>query len=166
MALIIERLASQILETFAKLDHLVLIGIERRGVDLARRLVQIIQKRSGKTLPLGTLDINLYRDDWTSIKKHPIIGTSNISMDINGQTILLVDDVLFSGRTIRAAIDALLDYGRPKCVKLLVLIDRGHRELPIQADLVGKVLATEPGEQVQVYFAERDGFDLITLERP
>ena len=160
MALVLERLASQVLESISGTD-LLLVGIERRGADLARRLAKLLENKSGKPVQLGTLDINFYRDDWTSIKDAPIIGTSHIPVDITDQTVLLIDDVLFSGRTVRAALDALLDYGRPKAVKLLVLIDRGHRELPIQADFVGKCIATDLGEQISVLLTERDGCDLV-----
>ncbi len=163
MGLVLNRLASQIIETLNCQD-LLLVGIERRGADLARRLAGLLQEKSGQTVRLGTLDINLYRDDWTSIKDAPVIGTSHIPVDITDQTVLLIDDVLFSGRTIRAALDALLDYGRPKAVKLLVLIDRGHRELPIQADYVGKSIETSLKEQVSVLLVERDGEDLVRKE--
>lgn len=163
MGLVLNRLASQIIETLNCQD-LLLVGIERRGADLARRLAGLLQEKSGQTVRLGTLDINLYRDDWTSIKDAPVIGTSHIPVDITDQTVLLIDDVLFSGRTIRAALDALLDYGRPKAVKLLILIDRGHRELPIQADYVGKSIETSLKEQVSVLLVERDGEDLVRKE--
>ena len=163
MTLVLDRLASQVMETLNCQD-LLLVGIERRGADLARRLAGLLKVKSGQTVHLGTLDINLYRDDWTSIKDAPVIGTSHIPVDITDQTVLLIDDVLFSGRTIRAALDALLDYGRPRAVKLLVLIDRGHRELPIQADYVGKSVETSLGEQVSVLLSERDGEDLVRRE--
>ena len=160
ITLVLERLASEIIERHHGLPDL-LVGIERRGVDLARRLVTLLEEKGGGKLPLGTLDINLYRDDWTTLKDHPIIGTSYIPHDITNQDVLLVDDVLFSGRTVRAALDALLDYGRPKRVELLVLIDRGHRELPIQADYVGKYVQTEHNEQVMVLLNERDGEECV-----
>lgn len=160
--LILERLALEIHERHHGVPNM-LVGIERRGADLARRLVRIFQEKFGKTIALGTLDINLYRDDWTSIKDRPVIGVSHIPHDVNEQEILLIDDVLFSGRTVRAAIDALLDYGRPKKVELLVLIDRGHRELPIQADYVGSVVQTKAHEHVIVLLKERDGQDAVQI---
>ena len=162
--LALERLASEVIERHAHNTPLMLVGIERRGVDLAHRLRTIISAKQGKSLPLGTLDINLYRDDWTSIIDRPHIGVSSIPVDITNYTVLLIDDVLFSGRTVRAALDALLAYGRPKSVELLVLIDRGHRELPIQADYVGKKVTTRPEDQVSVLLMERDGKDLVCLE--
>ena len=140
-----------------------LIGIQRRGVDLARRLREILAQ-NGLDVPLGTLDITLYRDDWTVKGAKPVVGRTHIPFAVEGKTLILVDDVLYTGRTIRAALEALLDYGRPKRVELLVLIDRrGHRELPIQADYVGKRVHTEPGERVDVAVAELDGEDGVLL---
>ncbi|MBQ7739555.1 MAG: bifunctional pyr operon transcriptional regulator/uracil phosphoribosyltransferase PyrR [Desulfovibrionaceae bacterium] len=162
--LVLERLASEVIERHANEGPFILIGIERRGVDLAKRLGEIISKKINTHIPQGTLDINLYRDDWTSIVDYPHIGTSHIPEDISNRTVILVDDVLYSGRTIRAALDALLAYGRPKKVELLVLIDRGHRELPIQADYVGKMVTTSKDEQVSVLLCERDGKDVVLLE--
>ena len=156
--LVLERLTSEVVERHLNQDNFMLVGIERRGVDLARRIALLLKKKLGQDIALGTLDINLYRDDWTSIKDRPLIGVSSIPKDITAQTVILVDDVLFSGRTVRAALDALLAYGRPKAVELLVLIDRGHRELPIQADYVGKTISTRQEEQVSVLLEERDGF--------
>ena len=164
MARVLERLASQILERHAACQEVMLVGIERRGADLARRLASLLQTRLGHTVPLGTLDINLYRDDWTTRDVQPQVGPSEIAFSLDGKSVVLIDDVLFSGRTIRAALEALLDYGRPKRVELLVLIDRrGHRELPIQADYVGKRVHTEPGEHVDVAVAELDGEDSVLL---
>ncbi|MCR4667314.1 MAG: bifunctional pyr operon transcriptional regulator/uracil phosphoribosyltransferase PyrR [Desulfovibrio sp.] len=166
MALVLDRLGSQLLEVLDKEEECVLIGIERRGADLARRLGRLLAEKGKKNFEQGTLDINLYRDDWTSIKEQPVIGTSCIPTDITDKTVVLIDDVLFSGRTVRAALDALLDYGRPKTVKLLVLIDRGHRELPIQADFIGKSVKTRHDEQIMVSLEERDGVDQVLLTRP
>ena len=163
MARILDRLASQVLERHARCENVMLVGIQRRGADLARRLGALIEARLGAPVPLGTLDINLYRDDWTSLEGKPHIGQSNIPGSVDERVILLVDDVLFSGRTIRAALEALLDYGRPRAVELLVLIDRGHRELPIHADYVGRVVNTSRHEHVDVLLEERDGEDAVRL---
>ena len=163
MARVLERLASQILERHAACQEVMLVGIERRGADLARRLAALLQTRLGHAVPLGTLDINLYRDDWTSSTATPNINATRIDFSVEDKTIILIDDVLFTGRTIRCALEAILDFGRPRCVKLLVLVDRGHRELPIQADFVGKTVATERGQQVNVFLHERDGLDQVVL---
>lgn len=163
MARVLERLASQILERHASCGDVMLVGIERRGADLARRIEGLLEARLGQAVPLGTLDINLYRDDWTSLVGKPRIGQSHITESVDGRVIILVDDVLYTGRTIRAALEALLDYGRPSCVELLTLIDRGHRELPIHADYVGRVVNTSRQEHVDVSLAERDGEDSVNL---
>ena len=152
MARILDRLASQVLERHARCENVMLVGIQRRGADLARRLGALIEARLGAPVPLGTLDINLYRDDWTSLEGKPHIGQSNIPGSVDERVILLVDDVLFSGRTIRAALEALL-----------VLIDRGHRELPIHADYVGRAVNTSRHEHVDVLLEERDGEDAVRL---
>jgi len=165
MARVLERLASQILERHAACQEVMLVGIERRGADLARRLAALLQTRLGHTVPLGTLDINLYRDDWTSLVGKPSIGQSHITESVDEKVIILVDDVLYTGRTIRAALEALLDYGRPRCVELLTLIDRGHRELPIQADFTGKTVSTERDEHVNVLVSERDAGDKVCIVR-
>ena len=128
-----------------------------------RRLGALMQQKLQRPLPLGTLDINLYRDDWTSLEGKPHIGQSRITAPVDNAEIILIDDVLFSGRTIRAALEALLDYGRPRKVELLVLVDRGHRELPIQADYIGRSVDTRPQEQVDVLLEERDGRDEVLL---
>lgn len=163
LATMISRLADTITTCHAADESLMLVGIQRRGADIARRLQGLLQSRLGRLVPLGTLDINLYRDDWTSLAGKPHIGQSHIPDAVDGVTIILVDDVLYTGRTIRAALEALLDYGRPKTVKLLVLVDRGHRELPIQADYVGQKVDTARKEQVNVLLQERDGEDTILL---
>jgi pyrimidine operon attenuation protein/uracil phosphoribosyltransferase len=159
----LERLACQVLELVDP-AVLVLVGVQRRGVDLAARLARIIEGKIGKPVPCGELDINLYRDDWTTATTAPHINATHIDFSIEEKVVVLVDDVLFTGRTIRAALEALLDFGRPKAVKLLVLVDRGHRELPIHADWVGKRLDTSRREQVNVLLAERDGQDCVLLE--
>ena len=159
----LDRLASQVLERHARCDEVLLVGIQRRGADLAARLAALLSQKLGREVPLGTLDINLYRDDWTSIEGKPHMGRSHIPLPVDGRTIILVDDVLYTGRTIRAALEALLDYGRPHVVELLVLVDRGHRELPIRADHVGRRLDTRRSERVDVLLHERDGVDEVRL---
>lgn len=160
----LERLAFEIIERHDPSCHLAIVGIQRRGAELATRLKALIDARGKCDVPLGKLDINLYRDDWTTREVQPQVGPSEIAFSLVEKNVILVDDVLFSGRTIRAALEALLDYGRPKRVELLVLIDRrGHRELPIQADYVGKRVHTEPGDRVDVAVAELDGEDGVLL---
>ena len=165
IARVIERMAFEILEQHADCPDLMLLGIQRRGVDIARRLDKILNERLGTRLPFGTLDINLYRDDWTSLQGSPTIGASSIPTPLDGKNIILVDDVLFTGRTIRAALEAVLDYGRPRRVELLVLIDRGLRELPIHADYIGRKVETVPTDYVDVFLEERDGRDEVALVR-
>lgn len=162
----LERLAREIMTRHhGHLEQVALVGIQRRGADLAVRLKGLLDHASGLRLPLGKLDINLYRDDWTSLSVQPQIQCTEIPFDLSLRTVVLVDDVLFTGRTIRAALEGILDYGRPRRVELLVLVDRGHRELPIQADYVGLMVDTSPGDQVNVYVRERDAEDRIVLER-
>lgn len=159
----LERLAFEILERHGECTELALIGIQRRGVELAQRLRKLLEARLNCELPLGKLDINLYRDDWTNLAHQPQINQTDIPFAIDGRKIILVDDVLYSGRTIRAALEAILDFGRPRKVELLVLVDRGHRELPIQADYMGKMLPTSREERVDVYVKEMDGEDRVRL---
>ncbi|HJB64670.1 MAG TPA: bifunctional pyr operon transcriptional regulator/uracil phosphoribosyltransferase PyrR [Candidatus Mailhella merdavium] len=164
MARTLERLASEIVERHGEdMDRLLLVGIQRRGGDLARRLTRVLKEKCGRDIPLGTLDINLYRDDWTSLAAFPSLGASSIPLPLEGRKVLLVDDVLYTGRTVRAALEAILDYGRPACVELLVLVDRGHRELPIQADYVGRSVRTSRAETVDVLLEERDDRDEVCL---
>jgi pyrimidine operon attenuation protein/uracil phosphoribosyltransferase len=165
MARTLERLVYEVLERHGMTDDLLLMGIQRRGADLARRLAAIFGERAGRDIPMGTLDINLYRDDWTSLSAIPAIGSSSIPLPIDGKHVLLVDDVLYTGRTIRAALEAILDYGRPSKVELLVLVDRGHRELPICADYVGRKVNTSRSERVDVLLRERDGKDEARLSK-
>ena len=155
----LERLAREVMDAHGDCAELAVIGIQRRGVDLATRLKAIVDKRLKRDIPAGQLDINLYRDDWTSLELQPLINQTDIPFSVDGRDILLVDDVLFTGRTVRAGLEAILDFGRPRRVELLVLVDRGHRELPIQADYVGKKVTTLRGEHVNVYLRERDGKD-------
>lgn len=162
----LDRLAFEIIERHDPACGLALVGIQRRGAELAARLKALMDARGGCDVPLGKLDINLYRDDWTHREVQPQVGPSDIPFSILDKNVVLVDDVLFSGRTIRAALEAMLDYGRPKRVELLVLIDRrGHRELPIQADYVGKKVHTAQGEHVDVCVAELDDEDTVSLVR-
>jgi len=161
---VIERLASQIVERHGACADTVLLGIQRRGADIAKRLCVVLEKKTGRAFDQCSLDINLYRDDWTAPHGKPVIGESCVPVSLEGKDVILVDDVLFTGRTIRAALEAILDYGRPRLVELLVLIDRGHRELPIHADYVGRTVNTAKSEQVNVYLHERDGHDEVVLE--
>ncbi len=159
----LERLVYQILEKHSNTENIILVGIQRRGVDLSKRLAQILKEKTEQDIKMGTLDINLYRDDWTSLANFPAIGSSHIPQNIDNASIILIDDVLYTGRTIRAALEALSDYGRPKQIELLVLIDRGHRELPIAADYIGKHIDTARTEQINVLLKERDGQDEVRL---
>ncbi|MDD3311709.1 bifunctional pyr operon transcriptional regulator/uracil phosphoribosyltransferase PyrR [Pseudodesulfovibrio sp.] len=166
MSRTLERLAVEIVERRGDDASLAILGVQRRGADLAERLKKLLDARLGRKVPLGKLDINLYRDDWTTnLELAPTINCSEIGFEIEGASIVLVDDVLYSGRTIRAALEAILDYGRPRRVELLVLVDRGHRELPIQADYVGKKVDTHDDEHVDVLVVERDGEDKVCLVR-
>lgn len=159
----LDRLACEVLERIPDHESLVLIGIQRRGVDLAVRLAESLAARLSGPPLLGELDINLYRDDWTTLSATPHINATHIDFSLEDKSVVLVDDVLFTGRTIRCALEALPDFGRPKLVALLVLIDRGHRELPIQADFIGKVIATTKDQRVDVHLEERDGQDQVVL---
>lgn len=162
----LERLAFEILERHGQERDLILIGIQRRGVHLARRIQEILESRLQESIPLGQLDINMYRDDWTTLSSSPRISKTEIPFPIDSKKVILVDDVLFTGRTVRAALDAVLDFGRPKRVELLVLVDRGHRELPIHADYVGKVVNTSFKEHVDVLLQEQDGREEVILNCP
>ncbi len=165
LARIIQWLADEIAGRFGDAPGLVLVGVKRRGDLLARRLSQRLAERLGREVPVGSLDITLYRDDFDSLSEQPIVGQTEIAFPLDGRTVVLVDDVLFTGRTVRAALDELLDLGRPARIALAVLIDRGGRELPICADIVGQTLAVEPGDQVQVLLSELDGRDAVILFR-
>jgi len=146
------RLAHEILEKSADLDKLAFIGIRRRGVPLAQRLAAKIEALENRKVPVGILDINLYRDDLTTVDIKPVVSGTDIPFSVQGRDIILMDDVLYTGRTIRAALDALFDHGRPARVQLLVLIDRGHRELPIEARFIGRVVQTSDIEIIEVKF--------------
>lgn len=157
------RIVHEIIEHNKGIKNIALIGIKRRGDFIARRLADKIQKDEGIKVPLGALDITLYRDDLQLVSEAPIIEGTDINFDVNKKTIVLVDDVLYTGRTIRAAIEEILDFGRPKAIQLAVLIDRGHRELPIQADFVGKKVPAARTEIVDVHIKELDGEDCVLL---
>ena len=158
------RMTYEILEKNKGVEGLVLVGIRTRGVFLAQRLCNKISQIEKKEIPLGILDITLYRDDLKSSHPKPLLGKTEIPFSIDGKKVILVDDVLFTGRTIRAAMDALIDFGRPKMIQLAVLIDRGHRELPIRADFVGKDLPSSLWEAISVHLTEKDGNDEVILE--
>ena len=157
------RLAHEILEKTADLDQLAFIGIRRRGVPLAQRLAKKIEALENRKVPVGILDINLYRDDLTTVDVKPVVSATDIQFSVLGKDIVLMDDVLYTGRTIRAALDALFDHGRPSRVRLLVLIDRGHRELPIEASFVGRVVQTSAVEIIEVKFQEIDSMEKVLL---
>ncbi len=157
------RLAHQMAEANSGAPGLGLVGIRRRGVPLAERLGKTIERIEGAAVPIGTLDITFYRDDLSTLGPKPVVQKSKIGIDVTGKTIVLVDDVLFTGRTIRAALDALFSQGRPARVQLCVLIDRGHRELPIDAGFVGRVVPTTLNEVIEVKLQEIDGADKVLL---
>jgi pyrimidine operon attenuation protein/uracil phosphoribosyltransferase len=157
------RLAHEILERTAELDNLVFIGIRRRGVPLAQRLAQKIENLERRKIPVGILDINLYRDDLSTVSTQPVVSATEIPFSVVGKDVILMDDVLYTGRTIRAALDALFDHGRPARVQLLVLIDRGHRELPIESQFVGRRVQTTSNEIIEVKFNEIDGIEKVLL---
>ena len=155
-----------ILKEFQKdLDKLALVGIQTRGAHLARRLARQLHEETGKEIPVGILDITLYRDDVHDIADQPEVKETDLSFDIEGRPLVLIDDVLFTGRTIRSAMNALIDYGRPKCIRLAVLVDRGHREVPIGADYVGLVLKTQRDDVVDVNLKEIDEEDSIRVRK-
>jgi pyrimidine operon attenuation protein/uracil phosphoribosyltransferase len=159
----LERISHEIIERLEGPDDIAVIGIKNRGSYLALRLAQKIERIINRKLPVGALDITLYRDDLTQVAEQPVVHATEIDFAIEGKKIILVDDVLFTGRTIRCALDALIDFGRPKRIQLAVLVDRGHRELPIKADYVGKNVPTSPNELVEVRLAEADGKDEVVL---
>jgi pyrimidine operon attenuation protein/uracil phosphoribosyltransferase len=157
------RLAHEILEKTKDLDLLAFIGIRRRGVPLAQRLAAKIESLENRKVPVGILDINLYRDDLSTVDIKPVVSSTDLPFSVEGKDIILMDDVLYTGRTIRAALDALFDHGRPARVQLLVLIDRGHRELPIEAKFVGRNVQTSDIEIIEVKFQEIDGMEKVLL---
>lgn len=159
------RIAHEIVEKNKGASNLALIGIQRRGVPLAMRIAKQIENIENTEVTVGVLDITLYRDDLSMLNEHPVINGSEVNFPIEGKTLVLVDDVLFTGRTIRSAIEALYDLGRPACIQLATLVDRGHRELPIRADYVGKNVPTSLQENIKVSVTEIDGVDEVVLER-
>jgi pyrimidine operon attenuation protein/uracil phosphoribosyltransferase len=159
------RISHEIVEKQAGTDGLVLVGIQRRGVPLAQRLAAAIEEHEGARIPVGALDITFYRDDLSMLAQQPVVKGTDLPFDVTGTTTVLVDDVLFTGRTIRAAMDALIEFGRPQAIRLAVLVDRGHRELPIRADHVGKNVPTSREELVRVRIEEVDGEDAVDIER-
>jgi pyrimidine operon attenuation protein / uracil phosphoribosyltransferase len=160
------RMAHEILERHPDMAQVALVGVRTRGVPLARRLARSMKKAAGVEPPVGALDITLYRDDLTTIAPHPVLKGTDIPCSIDGRTVVLVDDVLYTGRTVRAALDELIDFGRPARIRLAVVVDRGHRELPIRADFVGRTVTTAREEVVQVLVREEDGEDgVLLLER-
>jgi len=168
MSRTLTRIAHEILERNRGVDDIALVGIRSRGVPIARRLAGLLQTITGREVATGALDITLYRDDLmkAAVGPQPIVRRTEIPFSIDGRHIVLVDDVLYTGRTIRAALDALIDFGRPSTIQLVVLVDRGHRELPIKADYVGKNVPTSRRESVQVRLAEIDGVDEVQLDQP
>jgi len=157
------RLAHEILEKSKDLDLLAFIGIRRRGVPLAQRLAQKIQALENRSIPVGILDIKLYRDDLSMVDTQPVVAATEIPFSVQGRDIILMDDVLYTGRTVRAALDALFDHGRPARVQLLALIDRGWRELPIEARYVGRMVQTTDNQIIEVKFQEVDGQERVLL---
>ena len=163
MARAVARMAREVVEAAGGVDGFALVGIRTRGVPLARRLAVEIEKAEGVRVPVGLLDITLYRDDLTTVASSPVLKRTEIAFPVETKTIVLCDDVLYTGRTVRAAIDAILDFGRPRRILLAVLVDRGRRELPIEAQLVGKKISTSATEVVSVTFRETDGEDDVWL---
>jgi len=157
------RVAHEIVEKNKGLGDVVLIGVQRRGVPMAQRLQKYLMEIENIEVPVGELDITLYRDDLTLKADQPIVGRTRIPFDIAGKKVILVDDVLYTGRTVRSALDALIDIGRPQNIQLVVMIDRGHRELPIRADYVGKNVPTSSKEVIHVKLAEVDGLDQVVI---
>ena len=165
LARTLRRMADEIVELNNGTDGLVIVGIQRRGVQLAARIVALINEREKTQVPQGALDITLYRDDLQTVGPRPVVGPTNIPVDIDGKAVVIVDDVLYTGRTVRAALDELADFGRPRRIALAVVIDRGGRELPIAPDVVGKEIEVLPGRRVDVFVEELDGKDAVILAR-
>src|SRR4051812_9051887 len=160
------RIAHEVVEKTSEPETLAVVGIHRRGAHLARRLRDLLTDLLGADVPLGAIDIAFYRDDLGQRPDAPVVGETELDFGLDGRTVVLVDDVLYTGRTVRAAVEALFDYGRPARVQLAVLADRGHRELPIRPDYVGKNLPTSRGERVDVRVAELDGVDEVAIVEP
>ena len=166
MARAIRRMAIEIVEKNRGIDDLMIVGIRSRGVPIDERIAREIEQMEGQPVPFGIIDITLYRDDLTTIAPQPVVKPTKLPEPIDDKIVVLVDDVLYTGRTVRAALDALIDFGRPKAVQLAVLVDRGHRELPIHADVIGKTVPTDANEVIKVKLAETDGEDeVLIMER-
>lgn len=163
LARALQHMALEIIELAHGTDDLVLVGIQRRGVELAERIAAIIEKKETARIPRGAIDITLYRDDLELVGPKPVIGETRLPGDLSGKHVVIVDDVLYTGRTVRAALDELADFGRPKRISLAVLVDRGGRELPIQADVVGERATVGPGGRVDVQIEELDGRDEVIV---
>jgi len=162
----LKRIAHEIIEHNKGTKDLVIVGVRTRGAYLAERLAGLIGEMDGRTPPVGVLDITLYRDDLSSIAQQPVVHKTEMDFDIEDKKVVLVDDVLYTGRTVRAALDEIIDFGRPQFIQLAVLVDRGHRELPIRADYVGKNIPTSTKETVEVRLAESEGVDeVVVLEK-
>jgi pyrimidine operon attenuation protein/uracil phosphoribosyltransferase len=159
----VRRIAHEVVEANKGCENVVIVGVQRRGVTIARRVVDCIKEAEGVDVPLGTLDITFYRDDLSTLGPVPKVGKTDLSFDVNDKHIILVDDVLYTGRTVRAALDELMDFGRPSSIQLAVLIDRGHRELPIRPDFVGKNVPTSAKEVVKVMVDEFDGREAVVV---
>lgn len=159
----IARIAHEIIERNKSMSDLILVGMRTRGVPLAKRLAANIKAFEGVEIPVGALDISLYRDDLDSLDLKPVVNSTHIPLSIDGKSIVLVDDVLFTGRSARAAMDALIDLGRPSTIQLAVLVDRGHRELPIRADYIGKNIPSAHSEEIKVEMTETDGLDQVAI---
>jgi len=157
------RIAHEIIERSKAVENLILVGMHTRGVPLAKRLAANIEHFEGLKIPVGALDINLYRDDLSSLNLRPVVHHTDIPVSVDGKSVILVDDVLYTGRSIRAAMDALIDLGRPQSIQLAVLIDRGHREMPIRADYVGKNMPSSKDEEIKVQLVEIDGIDEVAI---
>ena len=158
-----KRLAYEILDRNRGPEGLVLVGLQTRGVHVARRIAEIIESIEGVDMPVGVLDVTMYRDDFRVAMKQPSVQVTSIPFDVEAKTVIIVDDVLYTGRTVRSALDAIMDFGRPARVRLAVLIDRGHRELPLAADFVGKKIPTAYNEEIRVRMADVDGVDEVSL---
>lgn len=156
-------ISEEIIETCPDVSALIIVGIQRRGVEIAERIVELIKDKTGNSIPLGVLDITFYRDDLSMVTDQPTVHSTNIPFNLDGKNVLLVDDVIYTGRTIRAALDAIVDFGRPNAVKLLALVDRGHRELPIQPDFTGWKVETKKTDKISVKVSELDGEDSVEL---
>lgn len=165
MELALKRIALQILEKNPVLADVALVGIYTCGVYLAERIGAIIREQTGTTVPSGSLDINLYRDDWSLMTQNPVVKTTDIPFDVDNVDLVLVDDVIFTGRTIRAAMDAIMDYGRPNTIQLAVLVDRGGREFPIQPDFTGMKTTVQQDERIQVRLTGQEGGNEVVIER-